>query len=144
MAAFTRSGATSVAQTYAKEIDLAGSSASDVFTGPSIPEGAVVIAGGLTVTEAHAGTSTDMELDFGVTGGDVDVWVDGLDFDGASVGDIAVSGAQTVTAFSTADTADVLVAAQTGTTTAGKVIAWVIAVDAKDVPKAPGIAAVGS
>lgn len=144
MAAFTRSGATSVAQTYAKEIDLAGATASDVFEGPSLPAGAVVIAGGLTVVEAHAGTSTDCDLDFGITGGDTDIWVDGLDFDAASVDDISVNGVQTVTAITSADTADVLVRAQTGTTTGGKVLAWVVAIDAKDVPKAPGIAAVGS
>ena len=38
------------------------------------------------VTEAHAGTSTDVELDFGITGGDLDNFVDGFDFDASSVG----------------------------------------------------------
>ena len=144
MVAFTRNGATSVVQTYSLEVDLSGAEASDVLAGPRIPAGTLLIGGGLRVTEAHAGTSTDCTLDVGITGTDVDLFVDGFDFDGASVGDFANNGAQTQTIVTSDDTIDVLVATQTGTTTAGAVEVFVLGVDVEDVPTRPGIAQVGS
>jgi hypothetical protein len=138
-----RNGATFVPVRYSKRIDLAGSSASDVFVGPTVPANSVIISGGFIVTEAFAGTSTDMALDMGVTGGDVDNFVDGFDFDNSSVGDIGYKVAQTDVVVTTSDTVDVLVQAQTGTCTAGEIEVWVYAVNA-DATEIPGIAAVGS
>ena len=75
---------------------------------------------GLEVTEAHAGTSTNTDFDFGITGGDLDNFVDGFDFDGASVGDYAFKAGQTpVLIRNTSDTIDVEIQAMTGTTTGG-------------------------
>lgn len=143
MTSMTRNGNTYVPIMYSKEVDLTDVSASDVVVGPTIPAGTLLLGGGLEVITAHTGTSTDCTLDVGITGGDVDVFVDGFDFDAASVGDFANSGVQTQTVVSTADTLDVLVATQTGTTTAGKVRVWAIGVDLT-APRAPGLAAIGS
>ena len=66
--------------------------ASDVIPGLTIPAG--ILAAGFEVTTAHAGTSTNT-FDFGITGGDVDKFVDGFDFDGASVDDYGFKAAQT-------------------------------------------------
>ena len=139
----SRSGQTFVPVRYSKEIDLAGATLNDVFAGPTVPANSIIISGGLVVTEAHAGTSTDMALDVGVTGGDVDNFVDGFDMDAASVGDLGYKVAQTHVVVSTSDTVDVLVQAQTGTTTAGKVEVFVIAYNADAINK-PGLAAIGS
>lgn len=143
MAGMTRSGATSVPVKYSKEVSLAGAVATTVVAGPTVPAGTVILGGGIRVTEAHAGTSTDMTLDVGITGGDVDVFVDGFDMDGAVVGAYANNGVQTQTIVSAEDTVDVLVATQTGTTTAGKVEVFVYGIDVTG-PNRPGVAAVGS
>lgn len=130
-------------QKYSKVVDLAGATASDVFEGPTVPANSIILSGGLVVTEAHAGTSTDMTLDVGVTGGVVDNFVDGFDMDAASVTNVGYNVSQTDVVVTTEDTVDVLVATQTGTTTAGKVEVFVMAYDA-DAIRRPGIAQVGS
>ena len=58
--------------------------AGDVVPGLTIPANTVILHAGFEVTAAHAGTSTDCTLDLGITGGDLDNFVDGFDFDGAS------------------------------------------------------------
>ena len=58
--------------------------ANDVIPGLTIPANTLIMCAGFEVTEAHAGTSTDTDFDFGITGGDLDNFVDGFDFDGAS------------------------------------------------------------
>ena len=55
--------------------------ANDVIPGLTIPANTLIMCAGLEVTEEHAGTSTDAEFDFGITGGDLDNFVDGFDFD---------------------------------------------------------------
>jgi hypothetical protein len=143
MALISRNAQTAVPVVVAKEVDLAGAAASDVFAGPTVPANSLILGGYIEVTEAHAGTSTDMTIDVGITGGDVDFIVDGFDMDAASVSDRANNGVQTQTLVQTEDTVDVLVATQTGTTTAGKVKVCVIVLDTSAV-KTPGLATVGS
>ena len=83
--------------------------ANDVIPGLTIPANTVILNAGLEVTEAHAGTSTDTDFDFGITGGDLDNFVDGFDFDGASVGDYAMKAGQTpVLVGATSDTIDIV------------------------------------
>jgi hypothetical protein len=108
--------------------------ASDVIPVLTIPANTVILSAGFEVTGAHTGTSTDCALDFGLTGGDVDAFVDGFDFDAASVGDYSQPAAGTpVVVGGTADTIDVLIAAQTGTTLTGKLRCWAVCMDIDDV-----------
>ena len=107
--------------------------ANDVIPGLTIPANTLIMCAGLEVTEAHAGTSTDTDFDFGVTGGDLDNFVDGFDFDGASVGDYAFKAGQTpVLIGGTADTIDIEIQAMTGTTTGGKLRMFAVCMDVDD------------
>jgi|TARA_R100000084_G_scaffold87999_1_gene42228 hypothetical protein len=109
---------------------------SDVITAITVPANTVILHAGWEVTTAHAGTSSDTAFDFGVTGGNVDVFVDGFDFDGASVGDYSSPTADnfnTVVVGGTADTIDILLQAMTGTTTAGVLRCYAILMDCDDV-----------
>jgi hypothetical protein len=104
--------------------------ANDVIPGLTIPANTLILAAGWEVIEAHTGTSTDTDFDFGITGGDLDNFVDGYDFDGASVGDYAFKPTQTpVLVGGTADTLDIEIQAMTGTTTGGKVRLFAICMD---------------
>lgn len=79
---------------------------------------------------AMTGTSTDLTFDIGFTGGDVDKWVDGWDFDAAAVGSFATPvGVSQSIPLATSDTVDILFATQTGTVTGGKVRLFVSCVD---------------
>ena len=101
--------------------------ANDVIPGLTIPANTVILHAGFEVTEAHAGTSTDVELDFGITGGDLDNFVDGFDFDAASVGAYAP-----VIVGGTSDTIDIEIQAMTGTTTGGKIRMFAVCMDIDD------------
>ena len=101
--------------------------ANDVIPGLTIPANTVILHAGFEVTEAHAGTSTDVELDFGITGGDLDNCVDGFDFDAASVGAYAP-----VIVGGTSDTIDIEIQAMTGTTTGGKIRMFAVCMDIDD------------
>jgi len=95
--------------------------ASDVYQCLNIPAESVILHAGIQCETAVTGTSSDAAYDLGITGGDVDNFVDGFDADAASAGDYAATPA----AFNpvivpAADTLDILVAAQTGTTLTGK------------------------
>ena len=70
----------------------------------------------LEVLTAHAGTSSNTDFDFGITGGDLDNFVDGFDFDGASVGDFAASAEGGPVMVGATDTIDLEIQAMTGTT----------------------------
>ena len=109
--------------------------ASDVIQAITVPANTLILHAGFEVTTAHAGTSTDTAFDFGVTGGDVDNFVDGFDFDGASVGDYSPQAAafNPVIVGGTADTIDILLQAMTGTTTAGVVRCYAVLMDIDDV-----------
>lgn len=121
-----------------KEIDLAAAvtakgsalAAADVIEVLRLPAGVVVLAAGARKTAAMTGTSTDLTFDVGITGGDVDQFVDGWDYDAAAVGAIVSNGVQMPPAvIQTSDTIDILIATQTGTLTGGKVEVWAVIVD---------------
>lgn len=120
--------------------------ASDVIEVIDVPAGTLVLNAGLRVDAAMTGTSTDATLDLGITGGDVDQWVDGFDLDAASVGDLSAvaAGATLPTLVSSADTIDLLVATQTGTVLTGKVTVWAELLDLTDSNLSPGRAQLGS
>ena len=109
--------------------------ASDVIKAITVPANTLILHAGFEVTTAHAGTSTDTAFDFGVTGGDVDNFVDGFDFDGASVGAYAPTPAaySPVIVGGTSDTIDIEIQAMTGTTTGGKLRLFAICMDIDDV-----------
>ena len=109
--------------------------ANDVIPGLTIPANTVILHAGFEVTEAHAGTSTDVELDFGITGGDLDNFVDGFDFDAASVGAYAPTPAAyaPVIVGGTSDTIDIEIQAMTGTTTGGKIRMFATLLDIDDI-----------
>lgn len=116
----------------------------DVIQTLDIPANTVLLMGGACVKTAMTGTSTDLTLDIGITGGDVDALVDGFDYDGAAVGDYAtVVGVNEPIFFATADTLDILIATQTGTFTGGVLRVFALLLDVSDAV-APGIVALGS
>lgn len=120
--------------------------ASDVIEVINIPAGSCVFGAGMEVVSAMTGTSTDLTLDMGITGGDVDAWVDGFDYDGAAVGAMPAmaAGATIPLVFASADTIDILIASQTNTFTGGKIRVWAYILDLKNYTSAPGRAALGS
>lgn len=130
---------------FADAVTAKGSAlaAADVIEIIDVPANTLILNAGFTVVEAHAGTSTDTAFDFGITGGNVDNFVDGFDFDGASVGDVAFTDTQTPVVVTSADTIDLLLQAMTGTTTGGKIRAWALLVSIESA-KRPGRAALGS
>ena len=79
--------------------------ANDVIPGLTIPANTVILHAGFEVTEAHAGTSTDTDFHFGITGGDLDNF----------------------------DTIDIEIQAMTGTTTGGKLRLFAICMDIDDI-----------
>ena len=110
--------------------------AADVITAITVPANTVILHAGWEVTTVHAGTSTAAVLDFGVTGGNVDAFLDGFALDAASAGDYSSPTADnfnTVVVGGTADTIDVLLQAMTGTTTAGVLRCYAILMDVDDV-----------
>ncbi len=118
--------------------------ANDVIQAIAIPANSIIIAAGLEVITANAGSAT-LTLDLGVTGADVDAFVDGFDFVAAAVGDFAAQPAayQPIVIGNTADTLDVLIASLATTNTAGELRVWVLYGDIKDARR-PGIAALRS
>ena len=134
------------------EVDLADAvtekgsalAAADVIQVLTIPAGTMLLAGGAACKEEMTGTSADLTLDIGVTGGDVDNLVDGWDFDAAAAGDFAtVVGVNEPVLFAASDTIDILFATQTGTVTGGVIRVFALLVDVSDA-KAPGLAVLGS
>lgn len=115
--------------------------AADVIQAIDLPANSVVMAAGLEVKTANGGSSV-LTLDLGVTGIDVDAYVDGFDFVAAVAGDFSAQPAayQPIVIGNTADTLDLLVASLTDANTAGVVRVWCIYGDVKDQRK-PGITA---
>ena len=106
--------------------------AADIIQALTIPDDTMIISAGMECTAVHTGTSSDCALDLGVTGGDPDAFVDAFDFDGAAAGAYAVPAAPgSAIVPAAADTLDILIQAQTGTTLTGKmrVFAWLADVD---------------
>ena len=105
----------------------------DVYECLSIPASSVILHAGLQVVTVMTGTSTDTGYDLGITGGDVDNFVDGFDYDGAAAGDYAATPvAYAPVVVGTADTLDILVAAQTGTSLTGKIRVFATLMDISD------------
>lgn len=150
----TRHGNTAVPYLVELDVDFAkvaeekGSAiaAADVLEVLTVPAGTLVLYAGAQVLEEITGTSADLTVDFGVTGGDVDRWVDGWDLDAAVVGEYAPAPGTAISPalfFTATDTLDVLVATQTGTVTGGKVRFFACLLDISDRPN-PGRAQIGS
>lgn len=121
-----------------KEIDLAAAATAkgsalaqaDVIEAVRVPADHAILAVYAKKSSAMTGTSTDLTFDIGITGGDVDNYVDGWDFDGATVGSYATPvGVQEPVFLSTADTVDILFVTQTGTVTGGKVVVGALVLD---------------
>ena len=105
----------------------------DIIEALDIPAKCQILSCGAEVMAVHAGTSTDLTLDIGVTGGNTDFVADGFDFDGASAGDVASPVVAELPVYNgTADTIDILLATMTGTTTGGKLRVWVTIVEVGD------------
>lgn len=116
----------------------------DVIESLDIPATSVILSAGLEIITAMGGTSTDATIDLGITGGDVDNFVDGFDLDGASAGDYAPTPTATAAVVvATADTLDILIVTQTGTILTGVIRVWAVVVDV-DAPDRPGRAALQS
>lgn len=100
--------------------------AADIIEAIDVPANTLVLAAGMEATVAPSG-GTGTVLDLGITGGDVDRFVDGFAYDSASAGDYAV-GANTGVPFvmGASDTIDVLIQAATTVSTAGKVRVWAV------------------
>lgn len=97
----------------------------DIIEAIRVPADHVILGAWLKKETAFTGTSTDLTLDFGVTGKDPDQYVDGWDFDAAAVGSYATPvGVENSQLNPTSDTLDILIATQTGTVTGGKVRAY--------------------
>lgn len=121
----------------------------DVFDVLKVPAGSVIKNVYLKKTKAFAGTSTDLTIDVGLTGGDTDVFVSAFAFDDQAVGTIATPAAGIialplgVVVNATASVA-VLIQAQTGTWTSGSFILYVELLDLSDSKPAAAIVALGS
>ena len=121
-----------------REIDLAAAAtakgsalaAADVIESLRVPANHAVLFAVAKKTAAMTGTSTDLTFDIGITGGDVDNFVDGWDFDAATVGSWATPlGIQEPVVVTASDTIDILIATQTGTVTGGKFEVHAVLVD---------------
>lgn len=120
----------------------------DTIQAIAVPAGSQVLFAGFQVLTAMTGTSTDTTIDFGVTGGDVDCWVDGFDLDGAAAGAYAPAATASITPaqtfFAAADTLDLLIATQTNTITGGRLRVFAHILDCSSKDAEVGIALVGS
>ena len=97
----------------------------DVIEVLALPAQCQILSCGCEVIEAHAGTSTDLTLDIGITGGNTDFVADGFDFDAAAVGAVTSPVVAELPLYNaTANTIDILLATMTSTTTGGKLRVW--------------------
>jgi hypothetical protein len=118
----------------------------DIIEVIDLPANSMVLAAGWEKTEALTGTVSVLTADLGVTGIDVDRFVDGDDLYASAVGDFTqspVSASGPITIGNTADTLDLVMLTQTGTVTGGKLRVWAIVADIADTRK-PGITALKS
>jgi len=118
--------------------------AADVIEAIRFPAGVLILGAGIQTIAVD--DATTLTLDLGITGGDVDGFVDGYDQAAASAGAYATSLFDTSeihTIMTTADSIDVLFATLTGTLTVGKIRVWALIVDING-QKQPGIAQVGA
>lgn len=90
------------------------------FDGPCVVE----FAGMYCKTTPSGGTGT--VLDLGVTGGDVDYFVDGFVFDSATAGDYSTATGNCGYVLGSSDSVDILIQAATTVSTAGVVTVWAV------------------
>jgi hypothetical protein len=119
-------------------IDLTANSinpaTADTIQAITVPANTLIVAAGLqVVNSATMNTGTDATASLGFTGGDVDEFVATFDIDGASDGDyapqIAITG---LTASTSADTIDVLLAGTGTSFSAGKIRVYAMLMDISD------------
>lgn len=114
----------------------------------AVPAGSQVLFAGFQLMTVMTGTSADATLDFGVTGGDVDCWVDGFDLSAGTALAYAAAATASITPaetfYSAADTLDLLIATQTGTITGGTIRVFAHILNCAPRNAFPGIAAIGS
>lgn len=104
--------------------------ASDTIEAIRVPANTAIVDVWAQKVTAMTGSSTDVTFDIGLTGGDVDKWVDGWDFDAAAVGSFATPvGVSQSIPLATSDTVDILIATQTGSVTGGVVRVFASCVD---------------
>lgn len=118
--------------------------ANDVIQAISVPANSVILAAGIEVITAQSGSAT-LTFDLGVTGVDVDAFVDGFDAVAAVAGDFAAQPAayQPIVIGNTADTLDLLIASLATTNTGGVFRVWCLYGDITDVRR-PGLTALKS
>jgi hypothetical protein len=119
-----------VARLVEKEVTLATSGTGTVVTAIDLDANTMVLAGGLIVTEAAAG-STAHTFDLSVGSQDL---VTAVVFQGKAVGAVVTEACVPILVGSSDDTLDV-VSTVTGTGTAGKARVWALVADAT-VPRA--------
>lgn len=114
----------------------------DIIEIIDVPAGSVVLTAGWEKLTALTGTVSVLTADLGVTGIDVDAFVDGDDLFASAVGAYtqkATAGSEIVIG-NTADTVDLVMLTQTGTVTGGTLRVWALIADVQDQRK-PGITA---
>jgi len=103
--------------------------AADIIEAITVGANTMVMAAGMECTTAPSG-GTGTVLDLGITGGDVDAFVDGFAYDSASAGDYAtLANTACPILVKTSDTIDVLIQAATTVSTAGKVRVYAVLMD---------------
>ena len=118
-------------------IDLTANSINpngDTIQAITVPANTLILAAGIQVVEsATMNTATDATASLGFTGGDVDEFVAAFDIDGAADGayapQVAITG---LTASTSADVIDVLLAGTGSSFTAGKIRVYAIMMDISD------------
>ena len=120
----------------------------DVIQCIKVPKGTQVLFAGLEVITQMTGSSTDATLDLGVTGGDVDAFVDGIDLDASVAGTYGTPATAAITPatsfFTAAGTIDLLIVTQTGTITGGVVRVFADLLDCTGGSRVPGIVQLGT
>lgn len=101
--------------------------AADVIEAISVPANTMIMAAGIEVITAPAG-GTAFSVDLGVTGGDVDAFVDGFAVTGSAAGDYATLATAGPVMVATADTLDLL-AIGTTPDTSGVLRVWAVLMD---------------
>ena len=104
--------------------------AADIIEAISVPANTMILNAGFEVITVAGGESADNAWDLGVTGVDVDVFVDGFDGDAAAAGAYSQNPAafQPVV-IATADTIDLLIQAATTAPTSGSLRVWAVLMD---------------
>ena len=101
--------------------------ASDILETIQVPANTVVLTAGIEVLTALVGENADCRFELGVTGGDVDAFVD--DYDAGAAGTYAPTAVSVPVMFAAADTIDLVISAATTAPTSGSFRVWAIMCD---------------